>query len=58
MMIEIKNIPDQRSYRYVVAVKVQKMNGGYDYWYYGNYRDEEQAYQVAEKVDGQVFVRA
>lgn len=58
MMIEIKNMPDQRSYRYVVAVKVQKINGGYDYWYYGNYKDEEQAYQVAEEVDGQVFVRA
>ena len=56
-MIEIKNMPDKRSHRYVVAKKVVRIEGGYDYWYYGNYADEERAYQVAEEISGQVFVR-
>ena len=56
-MIKIKNMPDKRSHRYVVAKKVSRIEGGYDYWYYGNYADEERAYQVAEEIGGQVFVR-
>ena len=56
-MIEIKNMPNKRSHRYVVAKKVVRIDGGYDYWYYGNYADEERAYQVAEEISGQVFLR-
>ena len=57
-MIEIKNMPDKRSHSYVVAKKVTKIDGGDDnYWYHGNYADEERAYQVAEEIRGQVFVR-
>ena len=56
-MIDIKNMPGKRSHSYVVARKVSRIEGGYDYWYYGNYADEERAYQVAEEIRGQVFLR-
>lgn len=61
-MIEIKNMPKGWD-KYVVARKVAVMDRdiqeieSYDYWYWGSYSDEEEAYTVAEEISGQVFVR-
>lgn len=60
--LEIKNLPKEHE-KYVVARKVAVIDQfiqeieSEDYWFYGSYDNEDDAYSIAEDVRGQVFVR-
>ena len=50
-MIDIHGLP-MNSDKYIVA----RFTDG-NYWYWGSYDTEEQAYEAARKIGGQVFTR-
>jgi len=50
-MIEIKNLPPYHE-RYVIAKHIDG-----NYWYWGSWSSEEEAYKVARNISGYVFDR-
>ena len=60
-MIEIKNLPPYHE-RYVVTHPVKVLEAKQkdihvDYWYWGSWPEEKDAYDAARRIGGQVFDR-
>lgn len=54
--IDIKNLPRVHR-KYIVARKIPNMKGSGEYWFWGSWDNEKEAYTASESVGGQVFIR-